>query len=186
VTTDDMLTTSEFAAIAGVSPATLRGQVSRGQAPPADDPGAGPTNRRTPRWRRSTIDTYLSFRPGPGARTDLPSPGWRYGSTLGVASLAAEIVDSALGTTEARDRVGRIVQLYLRRPPIAMRLAKEAGERWRKQLRRIGVGQDVAAEIDTLLAEMEQVPQNLPYNLTADSAGQAIIGYHHRRGDVTD
>jgi len=60
------LTATECAARGGVTPATWRAYVHRGQAPPAR--GGSPTLRL---WEESEVDTFLAQRPGPGARTDL-------------------------------------------------------------------------------------------------------------------
>lgn len=60
------------AARRGVQPSTWRSYVSRGQAPPPDDPDdkdGRPRNHRRPRWRPETLDAWTW--PGPGARTDV-------------------------------------------------------------------------------------------------------------------
>ena len=56
----------DVAALADVTPATLRRYKSRGYLP-APDVQLG----RSPGWRRETIDAWLAARPGRGARTDL-------------------------------------------------------------------------------------------------------------------
>lgn len=62
---DDLLTGPQVAALLGVKAATWRGYVSRGQAPAPDDPDDGrPAERRTPRWRRSTVETWREARRG--------------------------------------------------------------------------------------------------------------------------
>lgn len=55
---DRLLTGPEVCALLGIEPGTWRTYVCRGQAPVADDPGVGPANRRTPRWRLSTVREY--------------------------------------------------------------------------------------------------------------------------------
>lgn len=65
------LTGPQVAAILRINPATWRSLVRSGHAPKADDPGVGPINRRTPRWRVGTIAEFKRTRPGRGARTDL-------------------------------------------------------------------------------------------------------------------
>lgn len=68
---DELLTGVEVARLLEISPTTWRGYVRRGYAPPADDPGAGPVNRRTPRWKLATVREYRLNRAGQGARTDI-------------------------------------------------------------------------------------------------------------------
>ncbi|MEX5637242.1 helix-turn-helix transcriptional regulator, partial [Parafrankia sp. FMc2] len=64
---DPLLTTAEVAALLGVGPPTWRGYVSRGTAPAPDDPDLGrPPARRTPRWRRSTVEAWAATRRTPG------------------------------------------------------------------------------------------------------------------------
>jgi hypothetical protein len=71
---DPLLTGAECAALAGVAAATWRSLVRGGYAPKADDPGVGPVNRRTPRWRRSSVERFIRDRPG---RTGRPRKGPR-------------------------------------------------------------------------------------------------------------
>ncbi len=73
MTDDSLLTGPQVAGRLGISPGTWRGYVSRGRAPAPDDPDVGrPPNRRQPRWKTSTIDTWQTDRPGPGeGSTDL-------------------------------------------------------------------------------------------------------------------
>jgi hypothetical protein len=61
-----MLTRDEVAAMVGVTADTWSAYVARRYAPPPDEHIG-----RTPRWRRSTIASYLAARPGQGSRTDL-------------------------------------------------------------------------------------------------------------------
>lgn len=70
---DDLLTGAESAALAGVSAATWRNYVSKGLAPAADEPGdlGSPPNRRTPKWRRATVEHFRNNRRGQGRRTDV-------------------------------------------------------------------------------------------------------------------
>lgn len=63
---DPLLTYDDLAALAGVTPATLRKYKSKGLLPPPDE-----DVWRRPRWRRSTFQAWMDSRPGPGARTDL-------------------------------------------------------------------------------------------------------------------
>ncbi|HLL69112.1 MAG TPA: hypothetical protein VK453_25855 [Micromonosporaceae bacterium] len=63
----DRLTTAEAAKLAGVQPVTWRGYVHRQHAPPPD----GHLDARTPYWYRGTVETWITHRPGRGARTDL-------------------------------------------------------------------------------------------------------------------
>jgi predicted DNA-binding transcriptional regulator AlpA len=60
--TDRLLTTADAAELAGVSAASFRSYVSRGDAP-APDGKLG----NTPYWNRSTITRWLKNRPGQGA-----------------------------------------------------------------------------------------------------------------------
>lgn len=74
VTSDDpdrLLTGAEVAGLLGIAAATWRSLVAQGYAPPADDPGVGPVNRRAKRWHLSTVRAFQRSRPGSGARTDL-------------------------------------------------------------------------------------------------------------------
>ncbi len=68
MSTDDLLTGPQVAALLGIADVTWRAYVSRGQAPPADDPDEGNPNpnRRSPRWQRSTIETWREARPRKG------------------------------------------------------------------------------------------------------------------------
>lgn len=69
---DPLLTGPQIAGRLGIQPGTWRGYVRRGLAPPADDPDEGrPVNRRSPRWRTSTVDRFAANRAGQGKRTDL-------------------------------------------------------------------------------------------------------------------
>ncbi len=62
---DDLLTGPQIAALLGIGDATWRSYVSRGQAPAPDDPDDGrPPNRRSPRWRRSTVEQWKAGRRG--------------------------------------------------------------------------------------------------------------------------
>jgi hypothetical protein len=65
---EDRLTTAQFADLIGVAAATVRGYVSRGQAPVPD----GWTTSGRPWWHRTTVEAWE--RPGQGARTDLTHP----------------------------------------------------------------------------------------------------------------
>lgn len=71
---DPLLTGPEVAALLDIDPGTWRGYVHRGQAPKADEPGdeSLSANRRTPRWRLSTIERWQA-----GRRTQ----AWRAGVT---------------------------------------------------------------------------------------------------------
>jgi hypothetical protein len=64
VTEELLLTVAEAAARAGMTPGAWRALVSSGHVPPADDPGdvAAPVNRRSPKWRASTVDAYRKSR----------------------------------------------------------------------------------------------------------------------------
>jgi predicted DNA-binding transcriptional regulator AlpA len=67
---DPLLSLLQMAERAGVEPGTMRKYRSQGRLPPPDDvsvPGR-------PRWRASTLDTWMKARPGRGARTDLHRP----------------------------------------------------------------------------------------------------------------
>lgn len=69
---DPLLTGPQVAGRLFIKPATWRGYVKRGHAPPPDDPDENTVKeRRTPRWRQSTIDAWHASRPGRGTRTDL-------------------------------------------------------------------------------------------------------------------
>ena len=60
---DKLLTGRDVARLLGIAPQTWRTYVMRGQAPAPDDPDAGtPVNRRVPRWRLSTVRTYVQGR----------------------------------------------------------------------------------------------------------------------------
>lgn len=76
VESDELLTGPEIAQRLGLSPATWRSFVYKGFAPKADDPDEGrPVNRRSPRWRESTVAAWKASRPGRGRRTDLMRGG---------------------------------------------------------------------------------------------------------------
>jgi predicted DNA-binding transcriptional regulator AlpA len=62
VTDDDRLTTDQAAALTGVTPASFRRYVSRGDAPRPDGHFG-----RTPWWHRITVEQWLASRPGRGA-----------------------------------------------------------------------------------------------------------------------
>lgn len=68
---DPLMTGGEAAELCGLAPATWRYYHRVGIVPPADDPGdlASPPNRRTPRWRRSTVEHFRTHRIGRGKRT---------------------------------------------------------------------------------------------------------------------
>lgn len=184
VSESPMLTASEAASLAGVAPATWRGQVARGQAPQPDDPDSDrPANRRTPRWRRATIDTYLANRPGQGARTDRPRPEWRYGAALGAVSLAADLVDATLHTHDARDRYDTVEPVHLDQPAVMTRLVREMATQWRRQLVRARVGEAIQSEVGQLLAEINRIPASLPDRLSLEQQATVLLGYHHRRSD---
>ncbi len=75
MTDHGLLTGPQIAALLGIGDATWRGYVSRGQAPAPDDPDDGrPPNRRTPRWRRATVEQWQATRPGQGRRRSDPPP----------------------------------------------------------------------------------------------------------------
>jgi hypothetical protein len=65
---DPWLTSAQCAERIGVKPGTWRTLVRDGYAPRADDPGdpASPANRRTHRWRTSSVDRFVANRPGQG------------------------------------------------------------------------------------------------------------------------
>lgn len=65
---DLLLTVAQCAARIGVKPVTWRGYVRDGYVPPADHPGdlEVSANRRSPKWRASTVDAYQANRPGRG------------------------------------------------------------------------------------------------------------------------
>ncbi len=68
--TREYLGAADFAARAGLAPATIRSYMRKGLAPPADvfiTTPAGPLRG----WSPETIDAWLASRPGRGARTDL-------------------------------------------------------------------------------------------------------------------
>jgi predicted DNA-binding transcriptional regulator AlpA len=73
---DPLLTGPQVAGRLGIDSATWRGYVHRGYAPPPNDPGdtSLPVNRRTPKWRQSTVDQWQAAR-----RTQ----SWRAGLTSG-------------------------------------------------------------------------------------------------------
>jgi hypothetical protein len=64
MTDDQLLTVAQAAARAGMTPGAWRALVSSGHVPPADDPGdmAAPANRRSPKWKVSTVDAYRGSR----------------------------------------------------------------------------------------------------------------------------
>lgn len=67
-----LLTGPQVAAALGMTPGAWRQAVYAGYAPAADDPGQGPVNRRTPRWRVATVRAFkLKGRLGQGFRSDL-------------------------------------------------------------------------------------------------------------------
>lgn len=63
---DSLLTGAQIADVLGIVPATWRSLVRSGHAPRPDDPGVGAVNRRTPRWKISTIAEFRRTRPGRG------------------------------------------------------------------------------------------------------------------------
>lgn len=63
---DSLLSGAQIADLLGIVPATWRSLVRSGHAPPADEPGVGPVNRRSPRWKVSTITEFRRTRPGSG------------------------------------------------------------------------------------------------------------------------
>lgn len=75
--TDPLLAGPQVAGRLGITAATWRGYVGRGQAPPADDPGDldQPANRRTPKWRESTIERWDAERRGQAWRAGITSAG---------------------------------------------------------------------------------------------------------------
>lgn len=73
---DKLLTVAQAAERCCITPATWRGYVHRGYAPPADDPDTGrPPNRRSPRWLTSTVDNFKANRIGQGKRVGIHRPG---------------------------------------------------------------------------------------------------------------
>lgn len=64
-------TVTDIAEHLGIGEPTWRGYVSRGFAPPPDDPGdpAAHPKRRIPRWRPDTIRTWHANRPRPRTTT---------------------------------------------------------------------------------------------------------------------
>jgi hypothetical protein len=69
---DPLLSNAEAAARAGMKTRSWRSAVSRGYAPPADEPDLEtPQMERQPRWKASTVDAWLAERPGQGHRSDL-------------------------------------------------------------------------------------------------------------------
>lgn len=66
--TDPLLTIADIVKqFDKMAEATWRSYVSRGRAPQPDDPddaNGRPANRRTPRWRQSTIDRWKNTRRG--------------------------------------------------------------------------------------------------------------------------
>jgi hypothetical protein len=72
---DPLLTGPEAAERAGIAPATWRSYAARGYVPPADDPDDDrPPNRRSPRWKTSTVDHFIANRIGQGNRPSAVSP----------------------------------------------------------------------------------------------------------------
>ncbi len=74
MTDTDMWGVAEAASHCGVTPGTWRVYVSRGFAPPPDDPDEGyPPQRRRPKWSPETVRTWHenrpSVRPGRGNHT---------------------------------------------------------------------------------------------------------------------
>lgn len=64
---DEWLYASDVARLLNINAGTWRTYVSRGQAPQADDPDLDrPAGRRSPRWKRTTIDAWRERRPGQG------------------------------------------------------------------------------------------------------------------------
>jgi hypothetical protein len=60
---DPWLTTADVCRVLRIAPDTWRAYVNRGQAPAPDDPDLGrPANRRTLRWRESTVRRYVANR----------------------------------------------------------------------------------------------------------------------------
>lgn len=58
-----LLFSAEVATLLDMSPETWRSHVTRGTAPPADDPDLDrPRNRRMPRWKLSTIAQWQAAR----------------------------------------------------------------------------------------------------------------------------
>jgi hypothetical protein len=66
---DDLLTGPQAAIFSGLTPSDFRNRVNSGRAPSPDEADEGaPANRRTPRWRRSTLIAWNATRsrtPGP-------------------------------------------------------------------------------------------------------------------------
>lgn len=74
MTEDPLLTGPQAADRLGIEPSTWRAYVSRGQAPPPDDPDLGQIKqRRNPRWRQSVIDEIKARKRQP-KRTDPKDP----------------------------------------------------------------------------------------------------------------
>lgn len=68
--TREYLGTADFAARAGLAPATIRSYMRKGLTPTADvviTTPSGPLRG----WAPATIDAWLAARPGQGTRTDL-------------------------------------------------------------------------------------------------------------------
>lgn len=67
---DPLLTTAQCAERAGVKPNTWRTFVRDGYVPAADDPGdlEVSANRRSPKWRASTVERFMAARPGRGRK----------------------------------------------------------------------------------------------------------------------
>lgn len=64
MTDTDMWGVAEAASHCGVTPGTWRVYVSRGFAPPPDDPDEGyPPQRRRPKWSPETVRTWDAARP---------------------------------------------------------------------------------------------------------------------------
>lgn len=67
---DPLLTVAEVAALLEINSSTWRSYVSRATStgvPPPDDPDLDrPPSRRSPRWRRSAIETWAATRRPPG------------------------------------------------------------------------------------------------------------------------
>lgn len=68
--TDRLLTSADVAALLGIARSTWSAYVSRGQAPPADDPELDrPEGSRLPRWKLSTVQDWRRARKGQGNHT---------------------------------------------------------------------------------------------------------------------